>query len=117
MSLRIDATNPAPLFEQLRAQLVEQVRGGELAPGAKLPTVRELAAELGIAVNTAAKVYRLLEDDGVIETFGRRGTFVAAQGDAAERALQDAAASYAALAARLGVSAETSLGYVAAALG
>jgi DNA-binding transcriptional regulator YhcF (GntR family) len=50
---------------------------GELAAGQKLPTVRQLASDLGLAPNTVARTYRELEADGVITTHGRRGTFVA----------------------------------------
>jgi DNA-binding transcriptional regulator YhcF (GntR family) len=106
MELRIDGTNPAPASEQLRQQVIAQVRDGELAPGTKLPTVRALADELGLAVNTVARSYRLLEEDAIIETFGRRGTFVAAQGDAVQQRLQTAAADFARTAVALGVTRE-----------
>ena len=116
MTLRIDATSPVPASEQLRAQLIEQVRSGELAPQAKLPTVRELAAELGLAAGTVARAYRLLEDDGVIETFGRRGTFVAASADPLAAALETAARAYAEAVRTLGVDAEEALRVVGRAL-
>lgn len=74
--LRIDATSPVPPFEQLRSQIVRLVAEGELEPGSKLPTVRQLAADLGLAANTVARTYRELEADGVLVTQGRRGTFV-----------------------------------------
>ncbi|MCL2514886.1 MAG: GntR family transcriptional regulator [Microbacteriaceae bacterium] len=106
MELRIDGTNPAPASEQLRRQVLAQVRDGALAPGTKLPTVRALADELGIAVNTVARSYRMLEDDGIIEAFGRRGTFVANQGDVVQQQLQAAATEFARKAASLGVSAD-----------
>ncbi|WP_350348115.1 GntR family transcriptional regulator [Agromyces sp. G08B096] len=105
-----------PPFEQLRAQVVEAVAEGGLTPGERLPTVRALAEELGLAANTVARAYRELEQDGVVETRGRSGTFVAAQGDAAHRSLQEAAAEYAALARRLRVPADDALVIVEAAL-
>ncbi|MFE7135867.1 GntR family transcriptional regulator [Streptomyces sp. NPDC057638] len=89
-------------FEQLRAQIAEQARSGALPVGYRLPTVRGLAEELGLAANTVAKAYRALEADGVIETRGRNGTFVAAAGDAAARQLASAAAAFADRAHRLG---------------
>ncbi len=49
---------------------------GDLAPGTRLPTVRQLAADLGLAANTVARAYRELEADGVLATYGRKGTFV-----------------------------------------
>ncbi len=93
-------------FEQLRTQLAGRVASGDLAPGTKLPTVRGLAEQLGLAAGTVARAYRELEADGVVVTEGRRGTFVAspesnpADADAAEAA----AATYAATARRLGLA-------------
>lgn len=72
-----DPSLPEPPFEQLRAQVASRVASGDLEAGTRLPTVRALAAELGLAVNTVARVYRELEADGVVVTEGRRGTFVA----------------------------------------
>ena len=69
----IDPRSPVPPFEQLRVQLLAQVQSGELAPGARLPTVRRLADDLGIAPNTVARTYRELEASGIIETRGRNG--------------------------------------------
>ena len=76
MKLIIDEHSPTPPFEQLRQQVVDAVRTGTAAPGDKLPTVRRLADELGLAPNTVARAYRELEADAVIATHGRRGTFV-----------------------------------------
>lgn len=116
MRFEIDPGASTPPSEQVRAQVVAAVHDARLTPGEKLPTVRALADELGLAVNTVAKAYRQLEQDAVIETRGRSGTFVAPQGDAAQQALQAAAADYAALARRLGVPADDALAIAAAAL-
>lgn len=70
------ACRTAP-YEQLRGQLADAVHSGELVPGAKLPTVRRLAADLGIAPGTVARAYLELEREHLIETRGRRGSFVA----------------------------------------
>ncbi|MEH3032980.1 MAG: GntR family transcriptional regulator [Aeromicrobium erythreum] len=78
--LTIDPTSPEPPFEQLRRQVAAAVADGSLAPGHRLPTVRGLATDLGLAVNTVAKAYRTLEADGVLETRGRAGTFVRGTG-------------------------------------
>lgn len=78
-SFTIDPTSSIAPFEQLRAQVVAGAASGALPAGSSLPTVRGLAAELGLAVNTVAKAYRALESDGVIETRGRSGSFVAAR--------------------------------------
>jgi DNA-binding transcriptional regulator YhcF (GntR family) len=66
----------APPFEQARSQIAGQITSGELPSGTRLPTVRALAGELGLAVNTVARVYKELEADGLVVTEGRRGTFV-----------------------------------------
>ena len=116
MELRIDGANPAPASEQVRTQLLTGVREGAFPPGAKLPTVRQLADQLGIAVNTVARAYRLLEQDGIVETFGRRGSFVAKQGDAIQQQLQGAAIQFARRAASLGVTAKEAERVVSAAI-
>ncbi|GAA1942207.1 GntR family transcriptional regulator [Streptomyces durmitorensis] len=105
-----------PSYEQVRAQIAEQARGGTLPVGYKLPTVRGLAQELGLAANTVAKAYRALEADGVIETRGRHGTFVAAAGDAAAREASAAAQAFAERARRLGLSEARALAAVRDAL-
>lgn len=104
MRLRIDTAGGDAPYEQLRAQIADQVRDGELPVGYKLPTVRGLAADLGLAANTVAKAYRVLETDGVIETRGRNGTFVASAGDAAAHEAALAAAAFAQRAHRLGLN-------------
>ncbi|MDI3418963.1 GntR family transcriptional regulator [Streptomyces luteolus] len=102
LKIHVDHEAGAP-YEQVRAQISEQARSGALPVGHKLPTVRGLAEELGLAANTVAKAYRALEADGVIETRGRNGTFIAAAGDAAERRAAAAAQAYAREARRLGL--------------
>ncbi|HET6627192.1 MAG TPA: GntR family transcriptional regulator [Nocardioidaceae bacterium] len=109
-AIRIDTTSATPPFEQVRAHIAGLVAGGALTAGTKLPTVRQLAADLGLAPNTAARVYRELESDGVVVTHGRRGTFVTsdiaaagATSDVAARA-REAAAEFTARARRLGLS-------------
>jgi len=79
MDLSVDPTSPVPPFEQLRSQLAGQVADGRLPAGSKLATVRQLAADLGLAPGTVARAYRELEADGVIVTHGRRGTFVSSR--------------------------------------
>ncbi|MEV8451762.1 GntR family transcriptional regulator [Streptomyces sp. NPDC052095] len=103
-------------YEQLRTRISELARSGELPVGFRLPTVRGFAEELGLAANTVAKAYRALEADGVIETRGRNGTFVAAAGDAADRHAASAARAYAEQARRLGLAHEEALSLVRDAL-
>ncbi|GGT41269.1 GntR family transcriptional regulator [Streptomyces purpureus] len=104
LKIAVDTDSPTAPYEQLRAQISEQARTGALPVGYKLPTVRGLADELGLAPNTVAKAYRALEGDGVIETRGRHGTFVAPAGDEAQRRAAAAAALYATEARRLGLT-------------
>ncbi len=118
MSLKItvDPTSATAPFEQLREQIAGQARAGVLPVGYRMPTVRGLAETLGLAANTVAKAYRALESDGVIETRGRHGTFIAAAGDAARREAAAAAAGYAQRARRLGLDREQAAATVADAL-
>jgi len=74
--LSIDHESSMAPFEQLRTQIARAVAEGRLPAGGKLPTVRRLAADLGLAPNTVARAYRELEADSVIATRGRHGTFV-----------------------------------------
>ena len=76
MKITIDHASAVPPFEQLRSQVAAAVANGDLLPGTRLGTVRQTAADLGLAVNTVARAYRELEADGVVVTRGRQGTFV-----------------------------------------
>jgi DNA-binding transcriptional regulator YhcF (GntR family) len=102
--LPLDATSAVPPYEQLRTQIASRAASGDLPAGTRLPTVRALAAELHLAVNTVARAYRELETDGVITTEGRRGTFVAATAAAGSPGATDAAAAYVAAARHLGLT-------------
>jgi len=114
--ISIDQASPVPPFEQLRVQLMNQIRSGELAGGARLPTVRQLANDLALATNTVARAYRELEADGFVVTRGRNGSFVAPQGDPSHQVAQEAAAAYADRIRALGIEREEAIAYVAAAL-
>ncbi len=71
--------NPAePLTAQLVRQLRGAIAGGELGPGVELPPVRQLASDLGINLNTVARAYRALQQDGLVITARGRGTRVTA---------------------------------------
>lgn len=65
-----------PLYLQIKYQLSHQISSRRLPPGARLPTVRELAQRLQVNPNTVALAYRELQADGLVEAFPRRGTFV-----------------------------------------
>lgn len=74
--LSVDPALPTPPFEQIKDQLTHLRATGALGANHRLPTVRHLAAELGLAPSTVARAYRELEASGVIETRGRHGSFV-----------------------------------------
>jgi GntR family transcriptional regulator len=75
--ISLDLSSPIPPFEQIRARVAALIDAGTLAPGARLPSVRALAADLGIAVGTVARAYRELEGAGYVESRRRHGTSVA----------------------------------------
>lgn len=114
--ITVDAASPVPPFEQVRAQLAAQITDHVLVVGTRLPTVRQLADDLGLAVNTVARAYRELEAAGLVETRGRGGTVVTATGDQARARVQQAAQSYAAIARDLGISADEAIDLVRAAI-
>ena len=70
----VDLTSSTPPFEQVREQLRAQIGSGQLPPGTKLPPVRRLADEVGLATGTVARAYRELEELALIETRGRAGS-------------------------------------------
>jgi DNA-binding transcriptional regulator YhcF (GntR family) len=114
--ITVDATSPVPPFEQVRMQLAAQIADGTLVPGTRLPSVRQLADDLGLAVNTVARSYKELEAAGLVETHGRGGTVVTTGGDRARERLLTAARMYAALARDLGLSSDEAISYVGTAL-
>lgn len=77
MIVRIDPGSPSSPAEQLVAQIAASIDGGEMSPGDRLPTIRALAADLGLAAGTVAKAYAELERSGWLHGQGRRGTVVA----------------------------------------
>lgn len=76
LEIRVDFRSSQPAFVQLADQIRTAIERGELQPGERLPTVRELARLAGVHFNTAARAYRVLYDDGLITTVRGRGTFV-----------------------------------------
>jgi GntR family transcriptional regulator len=76
MDIIVQTNAPEPVYEQIVRQIHEAVKSGRLKPGTPLPTVRQLAGDLVINRNTIARAYRILEEQGVILTAGRKGTFI-----------------------------------------
>lgn len=75
--LTVDPDDPTPPYEQLRRQLADLIAAGQLRPGDRLPPLRQLAGDLGLAVGTVARTYRELEQEGRITSRRGGGTRVA----------------------------------------
>ncbi|WP_449373883.1 GntR family transcriptional regulator [Arthrobacter psychrolactophilus] len=80
----IDLATATPPYEQVQKQISSLITIGELRPGTRLPTVRSLAADLGVAAGTVARAYKELEAAGLIITNRRQGTVVAPSTDHAD---------------------------------
>ncbi|MDJ0321244.1 GntR family transcriptional regulator [Pseudarthrobacter sp. PS3-L1] len=77
-ALSVDLRAATPPFEQIRLQVATLIELDILAPGSRLPTVRSLAADLGLATGTVARAYKELEAGGYVESRRRSGTIVSA---------------------------------------
>jgi DNA-binding transcriptional regulator YhcF (GntR family) len=105
MIISVDASAAKPPYEQVKDQIDGLIRAGELAQGTRLPTVRQLAGDLGLAVNTVARAYKELEADRLVETRGRNGTFVlASRSRVDDEETRAAATVFARSARRAGIS-------------
>ncbi len=76
MEIRLDPNAKAPPYEQIKGEIIGLIASGALALHARLPPIRQLAGDLGVATNTVARSYRELEADGFVRSRGRRGTVV-----------------------------------------
>jgi GntR family transcriptional regulator len=101
--LEVDLTSPVPPYEQIRAQVAGHVAAGQLRAGDRLPTVRALAADLGIATGTVARAYRELEATGLVVSRRRVGTVVTGAAGDPDAPLGEAAAALARLAVQAGL--------------
>jgi GntR family transcriptional regulator len=105
MILRIEPEGHIPPYEQIRSQIATMAASGVLAEGTRLPAIRQLASDLGLAGGTVARAYRELEQAGIITTRGRHGTFVEKVAATVDNAELDAAARlFAIRALQLGVN-------------
>lgn len=116
MDIQIEADSAVPPYEQVRLRIASLAADGVLPAGAKLPPVRQLAVELGLAANTVARAYRELEQAGLVETRGRAGTVVTARAGRTPAEAQRAAQRYAEVVRGLGVAPEAAVQLVRAAL-
>jgi len=117
MDIHIDHDAAHPPYEQIRLRIADLAANGTLTAGTRLPPVRTLAAELGLATNTVARAYRELELAGLVETRGRHGTVVTSRAAGTPLQAQKAATAYAETTRSLGVTPETALALAKAALG
>lgn len=102
--VQVDPASSVPVFEQLREQVARLIASGALPVGARLPTIRHLAADLGIARGTVQRVYDELAREGWVRSAGRHGTVVAdARPTPDAGALDEAADRLALVALQLGV--------------
>lgn len=115
-AILIDVTSGVPPYEQIRTQVASLIATGALSAGARLPTVRDLAADLGVAVGTVVRAYRELEAAGQVVSRRRTGTVVAPGGTLGNAPVQAAVDALVTAARRSGVSDDDVLALVRGAL-
>jgi GntR family transcriptional regulator len=85
MIFRLDSSSGVPFYRQIIDQVLLAVADGRLKAGTQLPTVRQLAVDLSVNLNTVAKAYREMEIRGIVQTQQGTGTFIAARAGAKSR--------------------------------
>lgn len=119
MMLHVDPAAPMPAYEQIRSQIARCVATGQLRAGQRLPSIRQLALDLGVAKATVSRAYEELERDAVVRADRRLGTVVsdaAPDPEAAARALRVAAHDFAIAAHQSGADERAAIEAVRAAL-
>lgn len=76
MILQIEHNAPVPIYEQLIAEIEKLIEAGDLKENDPLPSIRQLALQVDVAINTVARAYQELERKGLVVSNGRKGTFV-----------------------------------------
>lgn len=113
MILSVDPDDPTPVYQQIRSQIQRMVASGALTAGTRLPTIRQLATDLGLAKGTVARAYEALLHDGIVTSGGRHGTAIAPDRtpDPATRTaeLHAAARHYAVSVHQLGIDPDTAI--------
>ena len=117
IGLRIDPRDAVPIWKQIEDSVRRMVASGALAPGASVPSVRDLARDLGVNPATVSKAYQGLCDAGVLEVRRGAGTFVAGAPPARlrgerTRELKEAASRYVTVAATIGSDLDEALEHV-----
>lgn len=125
MIVELDEASPVPPYEQIRAQIAAMIGSGALPAGTRLPPIRQLAGDLGLAVNTVARAYRELEGGKLVTSRVRTGTVVAPRSPQeleertaadSRRLLTEAVRSFAATTRRLGITDHDALAAITAEL-
>jgi GntR family transcriptional regulator len=118
VNLDVDTGSALPPYDQIRAQLTSLITSGALPAGTRLPAIRQLAGDLGLAPGTVARAYRELENGGLVTSRGRHGTRVADRAGSTAAPtphrpqLDEAAAAYVAAASRTGSNLDQALAAV-----
>jgi GntR family transcriptional regulator len=85
----VDAAGEEPVYGQIASQIRSAIAAGVLRAEASLPSVRALASDLGVNLNTVARAYRQLEDEGFVEIESRAGVRVVAPGGRVSREMSE----------------------------
>lgn len=104
--LTIDGDSAVPPSEQLRTLIAGAAATGKIPVGSRLPPIRLLAENLGLAANTVAKAYRELEHAGIVQTRSRAGTVVSGSGGSAHARAGEAATVFAGVVKEQGLTAD-----------
>ncbi len=105
VSVEVDLASGVPPYEQIRLQVLAHVAAGRLRAGDRMPTIRDLATDLGVAPGTVQRAYRELEQAGVVATRRRTGTVVTdGRVPAPDRQVRDSAVRFVATARAAGLS-------------
>ncbi|TNC26952.1 GntR family transcriptional regulator [Amycolatopsis alkalitolerans] len=115
----VDASSGLAPWRQVQDQIIRLISRGALAPGTRLPPIRQLAGDLGLASGTIARAYRELEAAGWVRTARARGTVVAETAERSDPAalLRAAAAEFVSAAKEIGADEETAVSVVRKAYG
>lgn len=121
LTLAVDTRSAVPPYEQIRLQLVDALKSGFFRAGERLPSIRQLAGDLGLATNTVGRAFKELESEGFIESRGPLGSFVGKTKTLGRRdrrvRLNAVAQNYVLEVKRLGVDSSDALDAVRVALG
>jgi DNA-binding transcriptional regulator YhcF (GntR family) len=114
MILEVDVASAVPPYEQIREQIERMAVSGVIPQGFRLPSIRQLAADLGLAPATVARTYTELESAGIVQSRRGRGTTIAGNGHKLTRSqtqteLGKAADAFARRIHQLGIDRKTAL--------